>query len=45
MEAVETLFKGGERMRENDGGANLTQIHCMHTWKCHNETPCTTYIC
>jgi hypothetical protein len=32
-------------MKENDGGVNLTKVHCKHIWKYHNETFCTTDIC
>jgi hypothetical protein len=33
--------KGGRerRVRGNDGGVYMIKVHCMHVWKCHNETP------
>jgi hypothetical protein len=24
-------------MRENDGGMNLSKVHCEHIWKCHSD--------
>jgi hypothetical protein len=38
MKLVKTILNRGRRMRENDGGVNLTKVHCKLIWKCHNET-------
>jgi hypothetical protein len=31
--------ENGKGKREKMEGMNQTEKHCMHTWKCHNETP------
>jgi hypothetical protein len=40
----EIILKREQGMRDNDGGYTLSEVHCMHIWKCHNEAPCTTLI-
>jgi hypothetical protein len=28
-----------EGIRKKNGGVNMIKFHCMHVWKCHDETP------
>jgi hypothetical protein len=41
MRLVETILRmEGGRIKENDGGVNLTNIcYCKHFCKCHNAPP------
>jgi hypothetical protein len=40
MRPVETVLRmGGEGIKKNDGGINLTKIYCKHFCKCHNVPP------
>jgi hypothetical protein len=45
MKLVEIVLRRGDGKRENDGGVNLTKIHSVHIYKCHNISPCTAIIC
>jgi hypothetical protein len=40
VEAILRGRRGGKIMQ----GMKQTGVHCMHTQKCHNETPCETII-
>jgi hypothetical protein len=40
MRPIETIVRmGGGRIKENDGGVNLTKIYSKHLCKCHNVSP------
>jgi hypothetical protein len=40
MRPVETIQRtGGGRIKENDGGMNLTKIYCKHFCKCCHVPP------
>jgi hypothetical protein len=45
MRCVETIpGMGGEGIKENDGGVNLTMIYRKNFGKCHNASPPSTAI-
>jgi hypothetical protein len=41
IEAILRRRKGRGRITE---GMNQTGVYCMHIWKCHSETSCTTIM-
>jgi hypothetical protein len=36
---VEGAKGEGRRIGKGNGRVNIIESHCMHVWKCHNETP------
>jgi hypothetical protein len=39
VRSAETILRRGRRIKENDGGVNLTKIYCKHFCKCHIVHP------
>jgi hypothetical protein len=44
LKPVEVILRRRLGKRENREGMNQLEVHCMHIWKCHNETPSSTII-
>jgi hypothetical protein len=44
LKPAEVIVRRGRGRGRRVEGMNETREHCMHTWKHHNENPCTTMI-
>jgi hypothetical protein len=45
LKPVKVILRRGSGKRENNGGDEPNQVHCIHTCKCHNKTLCITMRC
>jgi hypothetical protein len=45
MTPINIVKRGGRKGDTGERGDEYDEIHCMYTWKYHNETPCTINIC